>query len=106
MRSEDSPEVFKMLRGPRTIGQKTFVPILYRNHAFEAFDDFSDFVESTSCEPSESCQVRGSNPCRGANLFFTVDVRLLRHCMIPEAPNVSPPQSCRWQKNYALPTLN
>ena len=34
--------------------------------AFEAFDDFSDFVESTSCEFSESCQVRspvGSNPC-------------------------------------------
>jgi hypothetical protein len=25
---------------------------------------FSDFVESISCEPSESCQVRGSNPCR------------------------------------------
>ena len=34
--------------------------------AFEAFDDFSDFVESPSCEFSESCQVRspvGSNPC-------------------------------------------
>jgi hypothetical protein len=34
--------------------------------AFCAFDDFSDFVESISCETSKSCQVRGSNPCRGA----------------------------------------
>jgi hypothetical protein len=47
-------------------GGKVFVPILYRNPAFEAFEDFSDFVESISCETSESCQVRGSNPCRGA----------------------------------------
>jgi len=39
---------------------------LYRDPAFEAFDDFSDFVESVSCGTSESCQVRGSNPCRGA----------------------------------------
>jgi hypothetical protein len=45
---------------------KYFVPILYRMLAFDAFDDFSDFVESITCEPSESCQVRGSNPCRGA----------------------------------------
>ena len=51
MRSEDSPEVFKMLRGPHTIGQKTFVPILYRNRAFEAFGDLSDFLESISYEP-------------------------------------------------------
>lgn len=51
-------------------------------------------------------EVVGNHIFRGANLFFTVDVRLLRHCMIPEAPNVSPPQSCRWQKNYALTTLN
>ena len=47
---------------------KIFVPILYRYPAFEAFDDFSDFVESISYETSKSCQVRGSNPCRGANL--------------------------------------
>src|ERR1700685_472733 len=47
---------------------KLFVPILYQDPAFDAFDDFSDFVESISCEPSESCQVRGSNPCRGANV--------------------------------------
>jgi hypothetical protein len=46
---------------------KIFVPILYRDPAFDAFDDFSDIVESISCEGSESCQVRGSNPCRGAN---------------------------------------
>jgi hypothetical protein len=45
---------------------KLFVPILYQDRAFDAFDDFSDFVESISCAPSESCQVRGSNPCRGA----------------------------------------
>jgi hypothetical protein len=50
----------------RSKGQKYFVLILYRNPAFGAFDDFSDFVESISCEVSESCQVRGSNPCRGA----------------------------------------
>ena len=43
-----------------------FVHFLYRDPAFEAFDDFSDFVESISCETSKSCQVRGSNPCRGA----------------------------------------
>jgi hypothetical protein len=36
---------------------------LYRDRDFEAFDDFSDFLESISCESSESCQVRGSNPC-------------------------------------------
>jgi hypothetical protein len=45
--------------------EKYFVPILYRAPAFDAFDDFSDFVESISCETSKSCQVRGSNPCRG-----------------------------------------
>jgi len=33
------------------------VPLLYREPAFEAFDDFSDFVESISCEPSKICQV-------------------------------------------------
>jgi hypothetical protein len=48
---------------------KLFVPILYQDRAFDAFDDFSDFVESISCETSESCQVRGSNPCRGAKHF-------------------------------------
>src|SRR5258708_7684755 len=30
--------------------QKYFVPILYRDPAFEAFGDFSDFLESISCE--------------------------------------------------------
>jgi len=42
-----------------------FVP-MYRYPAFEAFDDFSDFVESASRETSRSFQVRGPNPCRGA----------------------------------------
>ena len=28
---------------------KLFVPILYQDRDFEAFDDFSDFVESVSC---------------------------------------------------------
>jgi hypothetical protein len=46
--------------------REKFVRILYRDPAFEAFDDFSNFVESISCGSSESCQVRGSNPCRGA----------------------------------------
>jgi hypothetical protein len=36
---------------------------------FEAFDNFSDFVESVTCETSKICQVRGSNPCRGAKLL-------------------------------------
>ena len=46
---------------------------------FEAFDDFSDFVESISCETSKSCQVRGSNPCRGATLSHVrTDVPELR----------------------------
>ena len=43
-----------------------FVHFLYQDPAFGAFDDFDDFVESISCESSKSCQVRGSNPCRGA----------------------------------------
>jgi hypothetical protein len=34
---------------------------LYHNPAFGAFDDFSDFVESISCETSKACQVRGSS---------------------------------------------
>jgi hypothetical protein len=45
---------------------KYFVPILYRDLAFEPFDDFSDFVKSVSYGTSKTCQVRGSNPCRGA----------------------------------------
>ena len=49
--------------------EKYFVPILYCGPAFEAFDDFSDFVESISCETSKTCQDRGSNPCRGAKYF-------------------------------------
>jgi hypothetical protein len=57
------------MRQTFTISKKNFVPILYRDRDFEAFDDFSDFLESISCEPSESCQVRGSNPCRGATDF-------------------------------------
>jgi hypothetical protein len=46
-----------------------FVHFLYRKRDFDAFDDFSDFVESISCVTSEFCQVRGSNPCRGAKHF-------------------------------------
>ena len=48
-------------------GTAPFVPILYRMLAFEAFNDFSDLVESISCETSKTCQVRGSNPSRGAS---------------------------------------
>jgi hypothetical protein len=38
---------------------KFFVPILYRDPAFEAFGDFSNFVESVSYGTSKTCQVRG-----------------------------------------------
>ena len=56
--------------GQNWLGRRliNFVPILYRKPAFGAFDDFSDFVESVSYGASESCQVRGSKPCRGAKL--------------------------------------
>ena len=57
--------------------KKNFVPILYREVAFEAFDDFSDFLESISYETSKSCQVRGSNPCRGANFSRLENMVLL-----------------------------
>jgi len=68
--------------------RKYFVPILYQNPAFDAFDDFSDFVESISCETSKSCQVRGSSPCRGATPFVSVDYRdilgaLYKFCTAP-----------------------
>jgi len=35
------------------VASNFFVPILYREPAFEAFDDFSDFLESISCEVSK-----------------------------------------------------
>src|SRR6267154_4987657 len=49
-----------------SFAQNIFVPILYRYPAFDALDDFRDFLESITCEASKTCQVRGSNPCRGA----------------------------------------
>src|SRR6266478_7276757 len=58
----------------RTIGssfaQNIFVPILYRYPAFDALDDFRDFLESITCEASKTCQVRGSTPCREATTFL------------------------------------
>jgi hypothetical protein len=36
--------------------EKCFVPILYRQAAFEAFDGFSDFVKSVSCKTSKTFQ--------------------------------------------------
>jgi hypothetical protein len=57
---------------------ENFVHVLYRERDFDAFDDFSDFVESTTCEASKSCQVRGSNPCRGATIA-NVFIRLSHH---------------------------
>jgi hypothetical protein len=42
--------------------RKYFVPILYQEPAFDAFDDFSDFLESISCETSKIWQVRGLKP--------------------------------------------
>ena len=51
---------------------KRIVPYFYRDPAFEVFDDFSDFLESVSCETSKSCQVRGSGLCRGSTPLDSV----------------------------------
>ena len=57
------------------------VPFLYQIPAFGAFDDFRDFLKSTSCETSKTCQVCGSNPwwdrpdppeCRSGSVRQTV----------------------------------
>ena len=49
------------VRAEKALGlENCFVPILYRVNDFGAFDDFSNFLESISCETSKSCQVRGS----------------------------------------------
>jgi hypothetical protein len=48
----------------------TFVQILYRDPDFDIFHSFDGPVESISCVFSKSCQVRGSNPCRGATTFL------------------------------------
>ena len=45
--------------------------LLIRGGFFEAFDDFSDFVEPISCETSKPCQVRGSSPRRGATALVS-----------------------------------
>ena len=55
------------------VSKRILYRFLYQDPAFEAFDDFSDFVESISCETSESCQVRGSNPCRTDRDCLCVD---------------------------------
>lgn len=55
--SQESPrlgvENFERLFGNRTIRAqwiaRVFVPILYRDPAFDAFEDFCDHVESVSC---------------------------------------------------------
>jgi hypothetical protein len=46
-----------------------YVPILSQGRAFEAFDDFSDFVQSINYGTSKTCQEPGSNPFWGATLF-------------------------------------
>src|SRR5579863_8092659 len=80
----------RLKRDASQVGAKFFVPILYLVHDFGAFGDFSDFVESISCEISESCQVRGSNPCRGAILKVWVlkllSLRPLLHLQSSNAP--------------------
>jgi hypothetical protein len=48
------------------MGRIQIVPILYRDRDFGALGDFEDFLESVSYGTSKTCQVRGSNPCRGA----------------------------------------
>src|SRR5580692_2046230 len=75
----------KPFRGIRHINE--IVPILYRDRDFEAFDDFSDFVESISCESSESCQVRGLNPCRRATCFGAETLSPLVHRKSGRAAN-------------------
>ena len=42
---------------------------MYQIPAFDAFDDFTSFVESISCEASKTCQVRGSIPFAAMNLY-------------------------------------
>jgi hypothetical protein len=44
-----------------------FVPILYGERDFDAFGNVDDFVYSVRYGIYKTCQVRGSNPCRGAN---------------------------------------
>ncbi len=58
-----------MKQPPAVRHEKFYVPILYQIPAFGAFDDFNDFLESITSETSKTCQVRGSNPCRGAISF-------------------------------------
>src|SRR6266436_1682443 len=41
-----------------SFAQNIFVPILYRYPAFDALDDFSDFLESITCEASKTSQSR------------------------------------------------
>src|SRR5260370_4685879 len=56
--------------------EKTALLILYRlctRYLFLVlFEDFSDFLESISCETPKTCQVRGSSPCRGATPFAAI----------------------------------
>jgi hypothetical protein len=52
------------------MGRIQIVPILYRDRDFGALGDFEDFLESVSYGTSKTCQVRGSNPCRGAILWL------------------------------------
>jgi hypothetical protein len=48
--SEEESPVGSLVDANRDrIRGKYFVPILYRDPAFDAFDDFSDFLESITC---------------------------------------------------------
>jgi len=60
------------MSGGTNLWNKTAVRILYRVPAFEGFDYFSDFVESINYGTSETCQERGSNPCRGARALLSI----------------------------------
>jgi hypothetical protein len=68
-------------------GAKTFVLILYKNAVFSDFGNFIGFVESISCERSESCQgagtllfssIFGSNPCWGKKQALPEEFSKLR----------------------------
>jgi hypothetical protein len=57
-----------------SVAENVFVPILYQMPAFEAFDDFSDFLESASCVTSKSCQVHVVRIHAGEPTFWFNDL--------------------------------
>jgi hypothetical protein len=74
----------------------SFVPILYGERDFDAFDNVDDFVESVSYGSYKICQVRGSNPCRGAK-SQRIDIHWLpksQQALSPLISGSSPTWAC------------